>query len=237
MIRGAMSAGMTPEQLADKLTTIPMFSDVDLDSARALAGIVQYRKYRKGDVLTTPQDEDPCMYLLLSGRVKVTLTSPDGKELALSYLEAPDHFGELSLGVQHPRLPSVVALTDLELFALRASDMEEAFRLQPRLAISLIATLSQRLRSTVTRLEDMAFSDATQRVTRVLLNIATAGLETRGAPVIQGMTHYEIATLAGTSRETASRVISALGREGVLASRGRRITVDIPKLSAKLESA
>ena len=70
---------------------------------------------------------------------------------------------------------------------------------------------------------------------RVVLNVATAGLETRGAPVIQGMTHYDIATLAGTSRETASRVISQLARDGIVVTKGRRLTVDLSQLSERLE--
>ena len=80
----------------------------------------------------------------------------------------------------------------------------------------------------------MAFHDATHRVMRVVLNMATAGLESRGVPSIQGMTHYDIATLAGTSRETASRVISRLGRDGIVTTHGRRIIVDLSKLSEQL---
>ena len=108
-------------------------------------------------------------------------------------------------------------------------------QIQPRLALSLIATLSRRLRSTINRLEDLAFHDATHRVMRVVLNVATAGLETRGVPVVQGMTHYDIATLAGTSRETASRVISQLTRDGIVVAKGRRLTVDLARLSERLE--
>jgi len=121
-----------------------------------------------------------------------------------------------------------------ELGAL-VSDLSAAIQLQPRLALSLIATLSKRLRQTISRLEDMAFHDATHRVMRVVLNIATAGLETRGTPVVQGMTHYDIATLAGTSRETASRVISMLAREGVVTTSGRRIFVDLEALTLRLQ--
>ena len=82
----------------------------------------------------------------------------------------------------------------------------------------------------------MAFHDATHRVLRVLLNVATASYEARGVPVIAGLTHYEIATLAGTSRETASRIISALARDGVVATKGRRIVVDLLLLRERLES-
>ena len=90
-----------------------------------------------------------------------------------------------------------------------------------------MATLSRRLRDMIVRLEGMAFHDATHRVMRVLLNVATASYESRGVPVIEGLTHYEIATLAGTSRETASRVISNLQGDGVVATKCRKIVVDL----------
>ena len=134
-----------------------------------------------------------------------------------------------------PRSADVIAVTDVELFAIEAKDLSSAIQIQPRLALSLIATLSRRLRHTISRLEDMAFHDATHRVMRVVLNVATAGFETRGAAVIQGMTHYDIATLAGTSRETASRVISSLSRQGVVTTSGRRIIVDLVRLTEELE--
>lgn len=175
------------------------------------------------------------MYILVSGRVKVSIASPEGKELVLNYLEAPAHFGEMSLVDSQPRSADIIAVTDVEVFSIDARDLAAAFQLQPRLALSLIATLSRRLRQTISRLEDMAFHDARHRVMRVLLNIATATYESRGVPLIHGMTHYDIATLAGTSRETASRVISQLAREGVLATRGRRIVVDMLALSERLE--
>ena len=174
------------------------------------------------------------MYLLTSGRVKVSLTSPEGKELVLDYLDAPAHFGEMSLVDSQSRSADVFAVTDVELLSLEGRDLSAAIQIQPRLALTLIATLSRRLRSTIGRLEDLAFHDATHRVMRVVLNVATAGLETRGAPVVQGMTHYDIATLAGTSRETASRVISQLARDGIVVTKGP--TSDRRPLSAQRAS-
>jgi len=217
-----------------RLASIPMFSDLSPENLVTMARMVQYRRYPKGSFIVNQHEVGTCMYLLASGRVKVSLASPEGKELVLSYLEAPAHFGEMSLVDSQTRSADVIATTDVELFALDGKDLSAAVQLQPRLALSLIATLSRRLRQTIGRLEDMAFHDATHRVMRVVLNVATAGLETRGAPVIQGMTHYDIATLAGTSRETASRVISQLAKEGILTTKGRRIAVNLAALSEKL---
>jgi len=229
-----MNGTVTREQVESKLLSVPIFSDLSGEHVAAMASMVQLRRYPKGAFIIGQLEVGTSMFLLLTGRVKVTLASPEGKELVLNYLEAPAHFGEMSLVDAQKRSADVIAMTDVELFALDGKDLTAAIRVQPRLALSLIATLSQRLRQTIGRLEDMAFNDATHRVMRVVLNMATAGLEARGVPSIQGMTHYDIATLAGTSRETASRVISRLGRDGIVTTHGRRILVDLSKLSEQL---
>jgi len=221
--------------LIPKLRTFPIFADLGPEELETLADMVSFKQVPKGAFIVTQHELGGCMYLLVSGRVKASLASPDGKELTLNYLEAPAHFGEMSLVDSEPRSADVIAVTDVEVLALDGKDLSAAIQVQPRLALSLIATLSRRLRHTITRLEDMAFHDAKHRVMRVLLNVATASYEARGVPVIAGLTHYEIATLAGTSRETASRLISALVKEGVLATKGRRIVVDLYRLRERLE--
>lgn len=223
------------DHILSKLAAVPMFSELAPDALESLAGMVKYRKHPKGTFILSHNEVGQCMYLLVSGRVKVSLASAEGRELVLSHLEAPAHFGEMSLVDGQPRSSDVIALSDVELLGIEAKDLSAAIQVQPQLALSLIGTLSRRLRTTIARLEDMAFNDATHRVMRVVLNIATAGLETRGAPIVQGMTHYDIATLAGTSRETASRVISSLAKDDIVTTKGRRIVVDLEKLTARLE--
>lgn len=225
----------TRDLIIPKLRAVPIFADLGTDDLEELSRLVGYRQLPKGAFIVTQNERGNSLYLLVAGRVKISLTSPDGRELALNYLDAPSHFGEMSLVDSEPRSADVIACSDVELLTLDGKDLSKAIQLQPRLALSLIATLSRRLRQTITRLQDLAFHDATHRVMRVLLNIATAAYETRGVPVIVGFTHYEIATVAGTSRETASRVISQLAKEEVLATRGRRIVVDLVRLRNRLE--
>lgn len=230
-----MKQNTSTEQLLAKLRAIPMFSDLPEESARALAGMVTYRRLPKGTYAVSQNEVGASMYLLVSGRMKVSIANTDGKELVLNYLEAPAHFGEMALVDSRPRSADVIAVSDAEVLVLDGHDLSAAIQLQPRLALTLIATLSRRLRQTISRLEDMAFHDATHRVARVVLNVATANMETYGDAVVQGLTHYDIATLAGTSRETASRVISSLVKDGILTTQGRRIRVDIERLTKHLE--
>lgn len=226
---------VTHELILSKLSAFPMFAGLPAHDLEALAGMLTLKQYARGSFIIAQNDRGAVMYLLVSGRVKVTLASPEGKELALNYLDAPSHFGEMSLVDAEPRSADVIAVTDVEVLALDAKDLSAAIQVQPRLALTLIATLSRRVRSLISRLEEMAFHDATHRVMRVLLNVATASYESRGVPVVEGLTHYEMATLAGTSRETASRVVSQLAKDGIVATKGRRIVVDLFALRDHVE--
>lgn len=213
-----------------------MFSDLAEEDIVSLAGMVTLKHFTKGSFVISQNDRGSVMYLLVAGRVKVSLASPEGKELALNYLEAPSHFGEMSLVDAEPRSADVIAVTDTEVLALDARDLSAAIQVQPKLALTLIATLSRRVRGLIGRLEDVVFHDASHRVMRVLLNVATASYEARGVPVVEGFTHYEVATLAGTSRETASRVISQLAKDGIVATKGRRVIVDLFALRDRVEA-
>ncbi len=223
------------EPIIGKLRAFPMFSDLSVEDLTSLAGMMTLRQFSKGSFVISQNDKGSVMYLLVAGRVKVSLASPEGKELALNYLEAPSHFGEMSLVDAEPRSADVIAVSDVEVLCLDSKDLSAAIQVQPKLALTLIATLSRRVRSLIGRLEDMAFHDATHRVMRVLLNVATASYESRGVPVVEGLTHYEVATLAGTSRETASRVISQLAKDGVVGTKGRRVIVDLFALRDRIE--
>ena len=226
---------ITQSRIKEHLRSLAMLEGVPDHELDAFASMVTHRQYPRGSFIITQNDRSAVMYLLVAGRVKVSVASQSGKELALSYLDAPAHFGEMSATDAEPRSADVIAMTDVEVLCLEATDLAEAIKTQPQLAITLIGSLSRRVRDLIGRLEDMAFHDATHRVMRVLLNVATASYEAVGVPVIEGLTHYEIATLASTSRETASRVISNLCRDGVVATKGRKIVVDLFGLRDMIE--
>ena len=230
-----MSMSASKDTIVNLLRRDPAFAGVDDADLKTLASMMGHREYPKGSFVITKNDESSTLYVLVSGRVKVSIASPEGKELALSYLEAPSYFGEMGAVEQSPRAADVIATNDIEVLSIEGKDLARVFSMRPELAIALVGTLSRRLRDMIVRLEGMAFHDATHRVMRVLLNVATASYESRGVPVIEGLTHYEIATLAGTSRETASRVISNLQRDGMVATKGRKIVVDLFGLRDQVE--
>ena len=231
-----MDTSVTDTRAVERLRSFPLFSDLGAQDLGVIAGMARFRRYPKGAFITTQGEAASTIFLLVSGRVKMSLASPDGKELVLEHLEAPVHFGEAALVDAESHAADVIAMSEADVFAIDARDLAAAIQVQPRIALALIGTMSRRLKAMVSRLEDMAFKDATHRVMRVVLNVATASYESQGVPFVKGMTHYDIATLAGTSRETASRVISGLVKGGVLATKGRTIVVDLIALRDRIGS-
>jgi len=223
------------DQVLFKFRAIPEMAELSDEDLRAFMRLGRFERHLKGAQILSQNHPDSAMHILLSGRVKMYLSAPDGKELVLSYLSAPTHFGELSPIDSGAHSVNVVAVDDAELFSVESGNLAEAIQINHRLALALVASLSRSLREAITLLEDMAFRDATHRVMRVILNIATACCEAKGFPAVEGFTHHEISLLAGTSRETASRVISSLAKDEVVATKGRKIVVDIVKLRERLE--
>lgn len=216
-------------RIVDQLRTLPALADDADDRLARLAALMRPRTASAGAVIFSRNDRGGTLCLLVRGRARTTLVSADGREFTLSYIDAPTQFSATTAqGTM--RAADVVAVTDVELLMIDAADLERAFQVDPRLAIEAVSTLSLRLGQALDSIQALVFSDAGHRVMRVLLDLAAEARESVGAPVIAGMTHYEIGTLAGTSRETASRTISSLAKKGVVLTRGRKIFVDLHRL-------
>lgn len=175
-------------------------------------------------------------YLIVSGSIKVAVVSGENRELVVDHLDAPIFIGGMDVFPDFRGPFAITALSTVRAWILERADLSDAVRINPHLATLMADCMSELLGHTLTLLDDLAFSDATHRVMRTMLNIATANCETRGIPIIEGITHADIAALSGVSRETASRVASALAREGIVATKGRKIIVDIISLSERMEA-
>jgi signal-transduction protein with cAMP-binding, CBS, and nucleotidyltransferase domain len=113
-----MSIHSTIRNAPPRITAIPMFADLSEENQQAIADLVTARHFDKGSLIIGQGDPATCMYLLMSGRVKVSLASCEGKELVLDYLEAPAHFGEMSLVDAKARSADVFAVTDVDVLVL-----------------------------------------------------------------------------------------------------------------------
>jgi CRP/FNR family transcriptional regulator len=163
-----------------------------------------------------------------SGRARAVREHADGRQLALATFGPGDIFGELAMFDDERRSATVEAIEPLETLAILGNDLRRLMEQRPQLAIALAAALSRRLRATNERLASQSFQTVQSRVATVLRQL----VEQEGAgrtDVPLTVTQAEVAQLAGSSRESASRFLAVLERAGVISQGRGRLTVHDPE--------
>ena len=212
---------------ADLFRKVPLFSglaDEDLDS---LIKVASRRTYPKEGVVFFENDIGEAMFLILSGRVKVTILSDDGREIILAVLSDGDFFGEMSLLDNEPRSATAIALTETEMVVLHQKDFLSILEKRPRVPIDLLSVLSARLRKANQQIGNLALHDVYGRVARILLEMASeqGSRQADGRVAFRRPTHQEIANMIGATRETVSRMISDLHRQGYIEISGKNVII------------
>ncbi len=199
--------------------------------ARAEACIVQ-RDCAPREVIYAP--EDPCshVYWISRGRVKVNRVSGDGRQLCYRHLVAGDIFGEECLVEREARSDYAEVIEASQLYQMLAAD----FRLLCREEVSFAYTVAQRLcrrsREVEQTLADTVFTSVRRRVASGLLRLYRQEQETKGDTL--RVTHQEVASLAGSTRETTTSVLHGLRADGILRLANRRLTVLDPEALEQL---
>jgi CRP/FNR family transcriptional regulator len=159
---------------------------------------------------------------------------PDGRELSLAHFGPGDIFGELAMFDNESRSATVEALDKLDAVAITGPDMRRLMREHPDMAVKLVISLGRRLRDANERLANQSFQTVQSRVAGVLAGLVKAA-QSEGAgdaDVLVKITQADIAKLAGSSRESASRFLAVLERAGILTQGRGRLTVHDPEALA-----
>ncbi|HEX7706649.1 MAG TPA: Crp/Fnr family transcriptional regulator [Thermoanaerobaculia bacterium] len=203
----------------------PLFADLDERELAAIAAVAKTRRYSKDDVIFYEDETGDIFYVIREGKVKVTMISPEGKEIILSMLGPGDFFGEMALLDDEPRSATIVATEPVELITIWRNDFLQILADNFVMTRKVLAELSKRLRSASSRIESLATMDVYGRLARFFLDLARESGKTvdNGYVAVTRPTHQSIANMIGTSRETVSRLIHDLMRQGLLLSEGKTI--------------
>lgn len=172
----------------------------------------------KNEVVIVQEDTSTDLYIILKGKVKVTLMSGEGEEYVLTDLHVGDYFGEMSLIDGMPRCATVVAMEDSTFAVLKRERLIDALKRDPILALDLLSTLVQKLRKATEREEGLAFLDVRQR----LLKLFGELIREEGKKVEDGFfkigkrTQKELAIRIGASREATSQILRTLASEKII---------------------
>jgi CRP-like cAMP-binding protein len=212
---------------ADLFREVPLFADLDEADLDSLLAVATRRKFPKDSVIFFEHDPGDSLFMILSGRVKVTILSDDGREIILSVLGEKDFFGEMSLLDNEPRSATAIAMEDTEVVILHQREFLSIVERRPRVLVLLLAVLSSRLRKANHQIGSLALLDVYGRVASVLLEMAKeSGTRLKdGRICFRRPTHQEIANMIGATRETVSRMISDLHRQGYIEISGKNVII------------
>jgi CRP/FNR family transcriptional regulator len=220
----------TSEETIALLHGIPAFAGLGDPDLVQVAEVTVSRTFQGGEVIFHEGDQSDTCYVIRSGHVRAVREHTDGRTLTLATLGPGDIFGELAIFDEDRRSATIEALDDLEVVAILGADMRRMLRHHPEISVKLLAALSRRLRETNERLTRQSFQTVQSRVAHVLAEMV-ADSRSEGAPehdVLITATQNDLAQLAGSSRESASRFLAVLERAGIITQGRGRLTVHDP---------
>jgi CRP/FNR family transcriptional regulator len=217
------------DETAKLLERTPMFAGLSATELDELAKVAVPRSYELGQVIFREGDEGDTCFVVRSGAVKIT-REHGGRTIALAELRAGDMFGELSMFGGEVRSATAQALEPTQAVALLAGDIRRLLASNPEIALKMLETMANRVRATNQRLANQSFQTVAGRVAGVLIQLVDAR-QSEGAAERDELvetTQADIAQLAGASRESASRFLATLEREGLVTTQRGKVVVHDP---------
>lgn len=202
-----------------------IFSSLNQEELSELSRLAFERSFHAGEYIFWEGDVPDWFYIVAEGRIKVLKHASSGKEFIVAFFETGEMFGEIAVFEDKPYPASSQAVIETKVLGIKKKDFLAFLSNRPQVALRIINVLGGRLRDAQSRLMDFAGERVEQRIARILLMLsAKLGMELP-------FTKQEIADMAGTTTETAIRVISRLKSAGIVKSgRGRMVILNETRL-------
>jgi CRP/FNR family transcriptional regulator, cyclic AMP receptor protein len=212
------------------LHRVPVFAALVEEELARIAEVTVPRRFAAGEVVFHEGDRSSTCYVVRSGRARALREHADGRSITLANFGPGDIFGELAMFDDERRSATVEALDETEVIAILAGDMRRLLHEHPDIAVKLISALGNRLRDTNERLARQSFQTVQSRVASVLSQLVAAARTEGDADrdVLITSTQAELAQLAGSSRESASRFMAVLERAGIITQGRGKVVVHDP---------
>jgi CRP/FNR family cyclic AMP-dependent transcriptional regulator len=191
-----------------------------LSSAETELISVASRTLRKqrGQFVFMPGDPADYVYILRKGRIKLSVLSASGKEIAIDIIQPGEMFGEFALVDERSRSNMTQALDDVAVSAIDKRDFVRLLESLPKLALNYIRMVGDRRRRMEQKLSDITSKDVAARVCELLHELSAGGhlAQSFGQESIVPLMHHDIASLIGASRQTTTSVLNDLERREII---------------------
>ena len=214
-------------QIVDSLSSSELFEGLTDAALADLDGRLRAAGFHKGELIYSPFDRGDALYLIEAGRVRLYRSAQDGRQLTLAMLDEGEAFGLVPVNGDDLHDAYAEAMSDCVLRVVPAADLERTAAEHPQVAMNLMRSLSQRLRSVEDRLESLAFRGVAARLAGQLLELMDryGRVTPQGIRIDERFTHMQLAEMIGTSRETLTKVLNELREAGLIDVRDRLVWV------------
>ncbi|MET0626390.1 MAG: Crp/Fnr family transcriptional regulator [Pyrinomonadaceae bacterium] len=197
---------------------IQLFDGLGPDDMAEITAAARSLRKERGEFVYTPGDRAETVYVLRKGRIKLSVLSESGKEFAIDIFQPGDIFGEFALVDDTTRSNMAQALDDALMWVFGKRDFLRLLETRPKLAINYIRLVGGRRRRMEKKLSDITTKDVSARVCELLHEISTtSAAANRVAPeLLVPLTHQDVASLIGASRQTTTTVLNDLERRGII---------------------
>jgi CRP-like cAMP-binding protein len=225
-------AASNPDDRVWCMSEVDIFCDLDDGEMDAMAAAAPMKTYRSGDLVYTPHQPLENLFILKKGRIRIFRVSMDGRALTTAIIQPGTIFGEMVIVGQRMHDSFAEALDEVVVCVMTKPDVQRLLLGDARIAARISETLGRRLGVLEQRLSDAIFKSAPERVAGTLTTLSDTGSSrplSRGVQV--KLTHEQLAALAGTSRETTTKVLNEFAEQGMLSlGRGRITILDLDRM-------
>ncbi len=206
---------------------VPLFENLEDETIEKISKLGKRKTFLKDAVILQEHEIGNALFVIISGKVKVSRESDDGREVILTILNTHDFFGEMAILDGLQRSATVTAQEDTELFIISRNDFLDLLYSHPEISISLLQELTKRLRAADMKIKSLSLKDAEGKVATVILQIADEmGKIRQGVVEIEKLPYqHDLANMAGTSRETISRTLHSFAKKGLIELDGSKLRI------------
>ncbi len=217
------------------LTGTGIFQYVEPDATSELIKQLHPSEFSAGQMIFAEGDLGDRVYIIVSGKVKITLSGPDGRTNLRAIMGPTDIFGELAVFDPGPRACTATAITDLRAVWMDRATLRTWMADRPVIAEQLLQVLARRLRHTDDELVELVSSDVAGRVARQLLLLAQrfGTREGDALRVVHELSQDEIAQLVGADRVSVNKALRGFGARGWILVEGKSVLIVDPDALAR----
>lgn len=210
----------------EMLSRSALFRDQPAIVLDAIVAAMRDVRFASGQLIFSRGDPGDALYLMVEGRVRISIFAADGRELSFAHAVPSDIFGEIAVLDGSPRSANATALDATRALSLSRADFNGLVDRHSSLARAAIRFLCLRLREVSDHLEDIALLPLEARLARFFLNRVTGLPAPRNGParISLGMSQTELALLLGASRPKVNAALMALVQAGAIAREGEAFT-------------